>query len=424
MLIEILEATHNITTLLFGIFISAFFLGVKQNRENILKLILFFCCDGLIFISLFFILNNGMSDNIYYIYPFVAHIPLVLFLVFYYKFSLLSSCVSMFSAYLCCQISNWGGLLIYQLTDNEYCYYFFRILITVTVFFLLCKYVCRTTASIFNKSAKVLFMIGFLPSVYYVLDYAFTKFSDLLYSGNKVVVEVYGFAFCIVYLVFLFVYFKEYEQRRENEQYGMLMEMQLTSIKNEAEQVRRNEQLMSIYRHDMRHHMNILYTLIQNGNTPDALNYLEENLNSYDNTAITRYCKNDLINSVISIYKIKFADKSMVLNCDIKFEILHSSEADFCAILSNALENAMHAIEGLSENKKYAKLLISSKGNSILLRLENPTNKLPKFIDGIPVSEKHGHGIGVKSIIYYVDKLHGQWHFSVSDGLFTMQIII
>lgn len=33
MLLQILTYTHHLTTMLFGIFLSAFFLGVKQNKK-------------------------------------------------------------------------------------------------------------------------------------------------------------------------------------------------------------------------------------------------------------------------------------------------------------------------------------------------------------------------------------------------------
>ena len=41
MLLHVLAAIHNTTTLLFGIFISAFFLGVRQNKSNTIKLLLY-----------------------------------------------------------------------------------------------------------------------------------------------------------------------------------------------------------------------------------------------------------------------------------------------------------------------------------------------------------------------------------------------
>ncbi len=424
MLIDILSAVHNVTTLLFGIYISAFFLGIKQNRENIGKLFLFFACDGILFIVLYLLLGDTFTDNIFQIYPFITHFPLILFLHLYYKYPVVSCCISLFSAYLCCQISNWGGHFIWDITESECYYYIFRIIITVTVFFLLCKYVCGTTASIFEKNIKDLCMIGLLPFIYYLFDYAFTKFTDLLYSGDAVIVEIYGFAFCITYLVFLFIYFREYEQKRESRQLNSIMEMRLNSIRNEIDQVKKSEQMLSIYRHDMRHHMNILHTMIQNENTDSALDYISKTVDTFDNTIVKKYCRSDMINSVISMYDLKFAEKNLNLSCNINFDAAIVSEIDFCAILSNALENAMNAIGSLSEEKKWARLTISKKGSSILLKIENPTTKVPKFVDGVPVSDEKGHGFGIRSIIYYVEKLNGQWQFSVVNNIFITQIII
>ena len=41
MLLNVLSFLHNATTLLFGVYISAAFLGVKMNRKNIFSLLSF-----------------------------------------------------------------------------------------------------------------------------------------------------------------------------------------------------------------------------------------------------------------------------------------------------------------------------------------------------------------------------------------------
>ena len=60
MLLQILTYTHRLTTMLFGIFLSAFFLGVKQNKKNVCILLgggavsgLFFLICNTVFGSLF-----------------------------------------------------------------------------------------------------------------------------------------------------------------------------------------------------------------------------------------------------------------------------------------------------------------------------------------------------------------------------------
>lgn len=46
MILRILTYTHNITTMLFGIFLSAFFLGVKKDKTNVGKLLLLAVISG------------------------------------------------------------------------------------------------------------------------------------------------------------------------------------------------------------------------------------------------------------------------------------------------------------------------------------------------------------------------------------------
>lgn len=422
MLLEVLSFTYYTITLLFGFYMSAFFLGVKQNRKNIITLYLAALCEGFLYVVGFGLMGKVISDQ----YVIIIHLPLILFLVLYYKYPVVSSCISVFSAYLCCQLSNWIGLLIWMFTGEEWCYYVSRILITVVTFFLLCRYVCRTTESIFARDTRELYIIGFLPTVYYFFDYFFAKLSGLLYSGNKVLVEFMGFVFCISYLVFLIVYFREYEKRQEMKRYNDLMEMQFLSIQKEINQVKRSKQKLSILRHDMRHHLNIILIQLQNNNVEKAIDYIEEIGDSSDDTAIMTYCKNEMINSVISIYQTWFDEKEITLKCDIAVGEggLPCPDMAIGTILSNALENSMHALEETDMEEKWINLSVFERKNHLLLEIENPIEKMPVFVDGIPTSGQKGHGIGVKSIVYYVEQLKGQCHFSTTDHSFVLRIII
>ena len=422
MLEQILFTIHNTTTLLFGIYISAFFLGIRANRKNNLTLLLFALCDGGLYL---FLLATHGEVFCSHVYPLVVHLPLTLFLVFYYQYPLISSIVSVCSAYLCCQLSNWIGLFVLGLTSTNECYYIARILTTCITFYLLCKYVCHTTQAIFVKDRRDMCIIGFLPFVYYVFDYAVTKFSSLLYSGNRTIVEFMSFAFCIAYLVFLIFYFREYEYKQDAKQYGELMEMKLLSLQDEIRQVKRSEQTLSILRHDTRHHFNILLTQLEQGQIEDAKAYIQQISNAYADTEITTYCTNEMVNSVLSIYHNRFSDLDFQLTYHVNIDhTLPCSDISFCAILSNALENAMHALQNMDISSKWTKLTLTKKDSHLLLQIENPVQELPHFVDGIPISTDKGHGIGVRSIVYYVEQLGGQCHFSISDYRFVVRIII
>lgn len=421
MILLLLSLIHNITTLLFGIFISAFFLGISPNKKNLLHLSLFSLIDGIIYYLCIEYLDISFSNQIY---PLLVHIPLILFLCRHYHYAFLSCCTSVFSAYLCCQFSNWIGLLVLDITQTGLCYYIARIVTTCIMFIVLFKYVCKTTEAIFLKDTRELCIIGFLPFIYYVFDYASTKFSALLYSGNKVIVEFMGFAFSIAYLVFLVIYFREYEKKQEIRQYSDRMEIQLTSIQKEIEQVRNNEETLTILRHDMRHHLNLILSYLKNGYTDKAIAYITQISNAYDNTIIKRYCLNETLNSVISLYQMRFREREIDFQPEIMMtEELPCPDLALCTILSNALENSMHALEK-TNGPRWVTLSIFQKSNHLLLEIKNPIKKTIRFVDGIPVSSQKGHGIGVKSIVYYVQRLNGQCDFSVFENCFILKIIL
>ena len=104
-------------------------------------------------------------------------------------------------------------------------------------------------------------------------------------------------------------------------------------------------------------------------------------------------------------------------------EKLPCSEMMFCAILSNVLENAMHAVQELPESRRRIELSLSEKAGHLLLMVKNPVQIMPVFTDGIPVTERSGHGLGVRSIVYYVEKLNGQYQFRMEDEEFVVRLI-
>ena len=422
MLLQILFYTHHLTTLLFGVFLSAFFLGVNRDRKNIGILLLSALASGLLYLISIFLIGTAFSDEIY---PFVVHLPLFLILVFYYKFRWLQSLTSILTAYLCCQYSNWAGIFVLTLTHQEWCYYLCRILVTLIVFFLLCRYLCPTTALLFEKSDRELSIICSMPFVYYLFDYATTKFSTLLYSGSKVVSEFMGFALCLAYLLFLLIYFREYELKSRTEQYNELINMQLRSLRSEIEQAKKSEHNMSILRHDMRHHLMILQTYVQNQETDKALDYIQQIHQTYENTIISTFSQNELLNSILSIYSSRLQELGIAFHAQVAApKDLPCSEMIFCAILSNILENAMNAVKDLSQENRRIELHIFEKMNHLMLLEKNPAPVPPVFSDGIPVTRRSGHGLGVKSIIYYVESQQGQYQFFMEGTDFAVRIIL
>ena len=49
---------------------------------------------------------------------------------------------------------------------------------------------------------------------------------------------------------------------------------------------------------------------------------------------------------------------------------------------------------------------------------------VPTFADGVPVTERSGHGLGARSIVYYVENLADNIQFFMEDGDFVVRIIL
>lgn len=219
---NVLYILHNATTLLFGVYISAAFLGIRMDRRNVLTLLWFSLALGALCI-----ISNLLwgATGTQRIYPLIIHLPLVIFLHLYYKYRMAHCALSVLTAYLCCQVSKWVGLVAVSLTDEKWVYYAVRIVVTALVFYLFIRYVSDAAAQLLAKPTKDIAILGLMPLVYYLYDYATNVYTELLYSGRAVIAEFLGFVLCIAYILFLFMYFKQYEEKREAEQRGQLMEM-------------------------------------------------------------------------------------------------------------------------------------------------------------------------------------------------------
>lgn len=422
MLLPALSVVHNATTLLFGVYISAAFLGIRMNRENGGRLLLFSLAVGAVDILSYALLG---TDGTQKVYPLIVHIPLVLFLSFYYKYKPTLAALSVLTAYLCCQISNWLGLLAMTVTGSEYVYYAVRIAVTGIAFVLLIRYVSGATATLLEKPTKSLLIFAMVPFMYYVFDYVAGVYTGLLYAGTRVVTEFLGFVLCLFYILFIFLYFRQYEEKNQAEQRNRLLKMQQVQTAKEIEAIRRSKREVSILRHDMRHFLSSLSVLIEKGENEKAQEYIHEIIASVDNTVRHRYCANETVNMILSSYERTMEENGIALRYTLQLsETLPLSDVDITSVLSNAIENAIHAVLPLEKERRIIELTATEKNGKFLLSVANPYSQKPKMSDGMPVTEDKQHGFGTQSIRYTVESHNGSCRFSVTDERFLLQIIV
>ena len=149
-------------------------------------------------------------------------------------------------------------------------------------------------------------------------------------------------------------------------------------------------------RHDMHNHIAAAQVLLKNGENEGAQQYLEELSCSPKLMGGKRYCQNDIANAVISS-KVSLMEENEI-QADIKVSLpdkLTLSDVELCALLGNALDNAIEAAK--KAEKKCITLRARADKGLLMLRLENTLAQIPKHEDGNFITLKndtvhHGYG--------------------------------
>lgn len=413
---------NNTTLLLFGIFVSSAFLSIPFTKKN--TVVLLGLCIG-INIALVIIYSQIGLERTQWFYPVITHVPSLLLFCLYFKRKLLSGVFAITSAYLCCQLSKWLSMLVLIFTDAIWVSYIVRALTNVLLGFLILRYLATSVAVILTKPIKTVLIFSITPITYYLFDYVATVYTKLLYSGSEIVFDFLPFVLCVAYLFFSVVYFKEYEEKCEAEQYKHLMELKRVQSEKEIEAIKRSEYAVSLLRHDMRHFLNNIYAYIEQSDTEKAKSYIREIIASADKTAMRKYCENGIVNMILSYYENEINEKGITFQHSIQIPaILPFSDVDFTSILSNGMENAINAVSELDRDKRVIAFDLRMNEEKLLLSIKNPYAHEVDMLDGIPQAKSAGHGLGTQSILYVTQKLNGNCQFVAKDGQFALRVVL
>lgn len=413
---------NNGAVSIFGIILSASFCNsFNTRRERVITL----CSMAIILLLQGGLYSVWNADILRRLYPLVIHLPLVLVLYFVSK-KLLWSFISVFLSYLCCQLRRWLALLIVTLTSGgQMMQDIAETIITLPLLLILLRFVAPAVRQSASRSIKPQFHFGMIPAIYYAFDYVTSVYTDLLSGGYPVVVEFMPFVCCAAYLVFLL--YNSAEERKHNQllQVQKSLDIQLSQSVREINALRESQALASQYRHDMRHHLQYVLSCIKNGQEEQAQEYISGICREIEAQKVHQYCENEAANLIISA----FAKRAKSANIDMNVQgTLSSSNAisdsDLCVLLSNALENAIHACRPFAAegNSCVIDLQFYERDGKLFLQLTNPCGDDIRFENDVPISDCPEHGIGVQSICAIVKRYGGIYAFLVQGRRFILRL--
>ena len=419
----VIEFSRYFTALIFGMALAASFAGMPSTRKNHLVL---GCYTVVIFIIQVACLFSWGMDITWKIYPLIAHLPIAAFIALYLKCSWLISVISMFAAFLCCQPPRWIGSVAGSVFNNKTMNHLGYIISVFLMYYILQKYVAKSVQHLMGRSAKSCLIFGAMPTFYYLLDHATTVYTDFLYSGSRAAVQFMPFVTSAFYFVFVLFYYGEIQKQASIQRERDMLDTQFRLAQTEFASLRQMQQNAAAYRHDMRHHFALLQGLASKERIEEIKEYLRTAQSDIDTITPLRFCENETVNLILSAFATKAKQSGILLMVDAKLpDSLAFSDTELCSLLSNALENAIHACENIADSdKRYIKLRMYSKNNKLCIEICNSYQTEPIFHQGLPVSKEQGHGFGTKSMAHIVEKHGGICRFLVKDGLFIFQATI
>ena len=359
------------------------------------------------------------------LYPLVTHMPLVLVLAILER-KLLWPTISVLTAYLCCQLRRWLALLLTALmSGGAEVQTAAELALTLPLLLGLLYFVAPAVRTIAGYKPAMQVRFGLIPAVGYLFDYLTRIYTDLLAQGTPAAVEFMPFVCCVAYLAFVLRSSAENETRLRLEQTQENLHLQVTQATREIASLRESERRASTYRHDLRHHMQYLAGCIENGRTEQAQAYIREVCAEIESQKVRVFCENETVNLILSAFAGRAEESGVPLR--VRAEVPHFipvAETDLCVLLSNALENALHACQRLRQTGEPCdiELVVYEKSGKFFLQVTNTCPPGVTFEKGLAVTREPGHGIGVRSICSIAERYNGMYSFSEKNGRFVLRV--
>lgn len=207
----------------------------------------------------------------------------------------------------------------------------------------------------------------------------------------------------------------KHEQLEQSARLAQMRELYYEGLQSKEAQVR-------MLRHDLRNHLNAIYGLLERGEIAQAQSYISQLTASPALHGVKRVCENELANAVLTC-KLEELER-LGLSADILVTLpkaLSVTDTDLCALLGNALDNAIEAAQK-AEDKRITVRARADRG-MLMLRVENCCTDKPDLSKGTLSTTKQdpeGHGFGVRGMQEIAARYGGTLEMTVKDDRFEL----
>ena len=226
----------------------------------------------------------------------------------------------------------------------------------------------------------------------------------------------------LIYWSILTMLFRQ-QELHEAKQKEQLLLIQTTMLKQRIEQTMETENQISIHRHDLHHQLQVIKTMLENGEIREVQNYIDASQKTLNDTKSRHWCLHPVLDAVFAAYfkQAEAAGIKIEADLDIPADIPVNA-VELSTVFANALENAIHAVSKLSQEQWIIRCRCICQPQ-LMFYVSNPYSGEARFDENNrPVADSAMHGIGTRSIAAYCEKYGATCEYSAKDGVFVIRI--
>ena len=180
-------------------------------------------------------------------------------------------------------------------------------------------------------------------------------------------------------------------------------------------------------RHDLRHHLNVMKVMLDEGKPEELSAYLENLTAQIPVDRSVTYCDHEIANALLSYYaSLAAAEKiQLEIHAQIPGKTSEISDDSLCVIIGNLLENAVESCRRMHDGKRFIQFNTKAQGDLLFIAQDNSYEKEPSKKDGYFISSKRDEvGTGLLSVQSVAERYGGKAYFEAKDGRFRSEVYV
>ncbi len=305
-----------------------------------------------------------------------------------------------------------------------------KIMLVILVYILMRNFATNTTLKINILSSVQTLILIMLPAFSFatitILDWGVRNFVNIPVNTSAFLLIA---SLCtIIYNVIVMILIDKMILNKKYKHLNEMSEAQLRTQFNHYEQIMSKNQETRKLKHDMKNHLRLIRTLIENNDIDQAKELLDEIEDTMRGLDLEISSGNSITDAILN------EKHKMAHNLGIKFEFSgilprenFINPFDISTIFSNALDNAIEAAVKSNDPERFIKVSTYIQGKCLFILIENSVEKdikiTGKEIETTKQNKEH-HGFGLKNINDSVDKYDGSLSTTCENKVFKMEILL